>query len=1194
MYLKRLEIQGFKSFADTLKLDFNKGISAVVGPNGSGKSNIADSIRWVLGEQSAKTLRGAKMEDVIFAGTQNRKPLGFAEVTITLDNSDGKIPISFGEVSVTRRVYRSGESEYSINGTSCRLRDIYELFMDTGVGKEGYSIIGQGQIDRILSSKPEDRRFLFEEAVGIVKYKNRKLEAEKKLEIEKQNLIRVEDIISELEKQIQPLSIQAEKAKEYLSIKEKLKVVDLNIFIEEADILRKELSSLEESLSINEEELMRQKDLYTKQKEDYTRLRKEIDKTEEEIFQIQNNISDIKMLIEKIEGDNKAILQDIHHLNQDIRRLQNECDQIQDKVIQKDEEKVQLSFKAKGLTLELNSKKQILAEKEVQFNELTKLLSTSETEIEKFKSDIIEKMNQSSELKSSIQKMKGFLEQIENRRSQIEIEKSRIKTQHKEQTVHLKALNKMHEDKRGKIQAIQNDIDALIMHNEHIFEVIHQQSNSIGNLTEKMHQMKSRQQILDQMEKEYEGFNKSVKNILRLKQENPQHWQGICGVVAELVKVPDGYETSIEVALGSSMQNIVTTNEEVSKKVIEYLRKNQLGRATFLPLSAIKGKELGKEKHQLLKEDGVLGIASSIISYEPIYHNVISYLLGRVIVVKDLDCGITLAKKYDHKYKIVTLEGDVLNVGGSMTGGSIYQKSSNIFSRSRELRELTTELNAVIHQLEEAKNELIQYEKIKNQNLREIENKKSILQKLNIEIISRNHEIQQCKEAISRIEEKKKQFTLEEEQLEIQYKDISAKLSERNMLLDTIEKDIVEIHSKVDTHQSHIQSERALKEDLTQSITELKIQISSLEQNNNHMNENMKRIEDEIQNLILEKQKKEEEIKNCFIETELKQKEIQENKNRIENLYLSLKEKTESQNGLQESKKQSLINLQEHEEKIEHTTKNIELIQQEIHRIENKKTKFKFEQENLFNHIWEEYEETYNSALNFKQDMGSITQMKKLSAEYNAQIRNLGHINLNAINEYEKVKERYEFLSTQKEDILNAEHKLRNIIQDLTTSMEKQFKENFAVISSNFNEVFRELFGGGQAHLQLTEEENVLESGIEIIAQPPGKKLQNMMLLSGGERALTAIALLFSILKMKPSPFCILDEIEAALDDANVNRFAHYLKRFGDQTQFIVITHRKGTMEVADTLYGVTMQEQGISKLLSVKLSDVQENEEAS
>ena len=790
--------------------------------------------------------------------------------------------------------------------------------------------------------------------------------------------------------------------------------------------------------------------------------------------------------------------------------------------------------------------------------------------------------------------MKGFLEQIENRRSQIEIEKSRIKTQHKEQTVHLKALNKMHEDKRGKIQAIQNDIDALIMHNEHIFEVIHQQSNSIGNLTEKMHQMKSRQQILDQMEKEYEGFNKSVKNILRLKQENPQHWQGICGVVAELVKVPDGYETSIEVALGSSMQNIVTTNEEVSKKVIEYLRKNQLGRATFLPLSAIKGKELGKEKHQLLKEDGVLGIASSIISYEPIYHNVISYLLGRVIVVKDLDCGITLAKKYDHKYKIVTLEGDVLNVGGSMTGGSIYQKSSNIFSRSRELRELTTELNAVIHQLEEAKNELIQYEKIKNQNLREIENKKSILQKLNIEIISRNHEIQQCKEAISRIEEKKKQFTLEEEQLEIQYKDISAKLSERNMLLDTIEKDIVEIHSKVDTHQSHIQSERALKEDLTQSITELKIQISSLEQNNNHMNENMKRIEDEIQNLILEKQKKEEEIKNCFIETELKQKEIQENKNRIENLYLSLKEKTESQNGLQESKKQSLINLQEHEEKIEHTTKNIELIQQEIHRIENKKTKFKFEQENLFNHIWEEYEETYNSALNFKQDMGSITQMKKLSAEYNAQIRNLGHINLNAINEYEKVKERYEFLSTQKEDILNAEHKLRNIIQDLTTSMEKQFKENFAVISSNFNEVFRELFGGGQAHLQLTEEENVLESGIEIIAQPPGKKLQNMMLLSGGERALTAIALLFSILKMKPSPFCILDEIEAALDDANVNRFAHYLKRFGDQTQFIVITHRKGTMEVADTLYGVTMQEQGISKLLSVKLSDVQENEEAS
>ncbi|MDK2789386.1 MAG: chromosome segregation protein, partial [Epulopiscium sp.] len=635
MYLKRLEIQGFKSFADTLKLDFNKGISAVVGPNGSGKSNIADSIRWVLGEQSAKTLRGSKMEDIIFAGTQNRKPLGFAEVTITFDNSDGKIPISFGEVSITRRIYRSGESEYSINGTSCRLRDIYELFMDTGVGKEGYSIIGQGQIDRILSSKPEDRRFLFEEAVGIVKYKNRKLEAEKKLEIERQNLIRVEDIISELEKQIQPLSLQAEKAKEYLSIKEKLKIVDLNIFIEEADQLRKELTTLEESSSINEEELMRQKNFLSDQKEEYARIRQEIDKTEEEIFQIQNNISDIKTLIEKIEGDNKVILQEIHHLSQDIRRLQNECEQLQGKVVQKDEEKVQLSFKANGITLELKSKKAILEEKEHHFNELTKLLSASETEIERFKSDIIEKMNQSSDLKSNIQKMKGLLEQIENRRNQIETEKSRIKSQYKEQEVHLKALNKIHEDKQSKIQILQKDIDELKVQNKQILEAIQQKNRHTSALTEKMHQLKSRQQILEQMEKEFEGFSKSVKSILRLKQEHPESWKGICGVVAELVKVPEGYETAIEVALGSSMQNIVTTTEEVSKKAIEYLRKNQLGRSTFLPLSAIKEKELGKEKNQLMQEEGVLGIASSIISYEPIYHNVISYLLGRVIIVKD-------------------------------------------------------------------------------------------------------------------------------------------------------------------------------------------------------------------------------------------------------------------------------------------------------------------------------------------------------------------------------------------------------------------------------------------------------------------------------------------------------------------------------------------------------------------------------
>lgn len=1194
MYLKRLEIQGFKSFADILRLDFHKGISAVVGPNGSGKSNIADSIRWVLGEQSAKTLRGAKMEDIIFAGTQNRKPLGFAEVSITLDNTDGKIPISFGEVTITRRVYRSGESEYSINRSACRLKDIYELFMDTGIGKEGYSIIGQGQIDRILSSKPDDRRFLFEEAVGIVKYKNRKLEADKKLEIEKQNLIRIEDIISELEKQIQPLYLQAEKTKEFLCIKEKLRIIDLNVFIVEADSLKNELDSIKKTTTINEEQLLIQKELQIKQKQEYALLRENLDKIEEEIFKVQNNISDIKTEIEKSEGNNKVLVQTIHHLNQDIKRLQDESTKLEIKKSQTEEEKLKLYFKENGLALELKSKKEILEENEKQFNELSKLLSLSETEIDRFKSDIIEKMNHSSDLKSIVQKMKGILEQVENRKIQIQAEKSRMNSHYNEQEVHLKALNKIHNDNDCQIQALQKNIDDLISLNGQVIEAISKKSNTLNILTEKMHQIKSRQQLLEQMEREYEGFNKSVKNILRFKQENSSTWQGICGVVAELIKVPKGYETAIEAALGSSIQNIVTTTEEVSKKAIEYLRKNQLGRATFLPLSAIKEKELGKEKEQILKEEGVIGTASSITKYASAYHNVISYLLGRVIIVKNLDYGVTIAKKYNHKYKIVTLEGDILNSGGSMTGGSIYQKANNFFTRTRELSELTSELNEIIKSVEDLREALIDHKKTKNQNILLIEDNKAAIQELNIKNISINHEMQQCREILLKIEEKKNQFAIEEEQLEIQYDDTVLRLSQKTKILHSIEKEIEEIHSKVESYQSHIQSERISKEDLTKNITEQRIQISSLEQSANHTYESIERLEKEINTLLIEKELKEKEIITSSEKIELKQKEIQSNRTRIQELLQCLQEKTNILNELQESKKQNIIRLQEYEEIIDKVTKTIELIQQEIHRIENKKTKFKLEQENLYNRIWEEYEETYNSAIVYKDNLGSISEMKKQSLEYKNQIKNLGNINLDAVKEYEKVKERYEFLSAQREDIISAEQKLRNIIKELVVSMEKQFKENFTVISNNFNEVFNELFAGGKAYLQLTDEENILESGIEIIAQPPGKKLQNMMLLSGGERALTAIALLFSILKMKPSPFCILDEIEAALDDANVNRFAQYLKNFGDQTQFVVITHRKGTMEVADTLYGVTMQEQGISKLLSVKLSDVQDNEEAS
>ncbi|NLK20979.1 MAG: chromosome segregation protein SMC [Epulopiscium sp.] len=1194
MNLKRLEIQGFKSFADYLKLDINKGITAVVGPNGSGKSNIADSVRWVLGEQSPKTLRGAKMEDVIFSGTQNRKPLGFAEVSITLDNSDGKIPISYGEVTVTRRVYRSGESEYFINRTSCRLKDIHELFMDTGVGKEGYSIIGQGQIDRVLSTKPEDRRFLFEEAVGIVKYKSRKQEAEKKLELEKQNLIRVRDIILELEKQIEPLSIQAERAKQYLDIKEKLKEVELNLFIQEADLLKEELSSLEGSFSINKEELNKQKEVQTKQKEECTCLKRALEEIENKIFQTQNEILELRTSIEKTGGSNKVIQQQIEHCLLNVKRLQDECSKVDSKKRVVEDEKTQAAVKSRGLSLNLKAKKALLEEKENNFYEITHLLTSNETKIEDFKSDIIEKMNESSEIKTIIQKLTGSIEQLDNRKEQIKTEKAKNQTQYKESQIHLKALHKLQQDQELQKQKSEEQINKLTDMNHHLAHKINGETINLNNLTEKMHRYKSRQQVLNQMKKEYEGFNKSVKSILKLKQNNPKAWGGICGVVAELIQVPRGYETAIEVALGSSMQNIVTTTEEATKDAIEYLKKNQLGRATFLPHSAIRARELGNEKDSLLKEKGILGIASTLVTYDSFYNNIISYLLGRVLVVTNLDYGIALAKKYKHRYKIVTLEGDILNTGGSMTGGSIYQKSSNIFARNRELIELSHELNKLIEAIKETQRHLEDHKHLRDLNISKIEKEKEKLQEINMGLLSKTHEIKQCKELINQLEDKEKQLLIEMEQLGIQHKETSLTLIEKSNQLKEMDNEIEKIHSRIESHQLNLQEEKISKDALAEEITKLRIEISSLQQDTNHIYQDIERLEKEITTLTLEKEQREKEIKTYKEQKEEKKKEIQKNKEEIKTLDLTLEKKLEEQVSLQEAKKSKATKLDVYEGAMDKTTENVELLTQEINRIENKKIKLKLEQENLYNTIWEEYEQTYHSALKFKTDMGTVSTMKKQSIEYKNLIKGLGNINLDAISENQKVKERYQFLSEQKQDILSAEQKLYSIIKELTTSMEKQFTQNFATISDNFNEVFKELFGGGKGYLQLTDEENVLESGIEIIAQPPGKKLQNMMLLSGGEKALTAIALLFSILKMKPSPFCILDEIEAALDDANVNRFAGYLSKFDKDAQFIVITHRKGTMEAADTLYGVTMQEQGISKLLSVKLSDLQENEEAS
>ena len=1180
MYLKRLEMQGFKSFADKTVLEFMPGITSVIGPNGSGKSNISDAIRWILGEQSMKSLRGAKTQDIIFAGTQNRKSLGFAEASLIFDNTDGSLPIEYSEVTITRKIYRSGETGYYINKVPCRLKDVVELFMDTGIGRDGYSIIGQGKIDEILSNKSEDRRHIFEEAAGIVKYRARKEETEKKLEQTKLNLLRINDILSELENNIEPMQQQAEKAKKYLNLKEELKKIEIGLFLYNIDKNKKSLEELTEDEKIMNDTLNQEEGKLEKIKISKEELKSEIDEIITHIEELQNIGFESQKEIEQINSNINVSQTKIENNIENITRYKTDIENLENKIAELSEEVENRKNKKENLQKNKEKFENELKAKETELGEILEKLSTKELEIEKIKQQIEENVDQKYELQSQASIGNANIENNIKRQSQ-------IKQEITNNVFELDKIRMKKEDIFKNFQQIEQERNTLLkqieeINNEKIkFEAKVKEYNlQIENYTNEQRMKKSRHDFLVETEKEKEGYVKSVKQLLVDCEKNAELKKGMHGVLANIISVPKEYETAIEMSLGASLQNIVTESEEDAKKLIEYLKTNNFGRASFLPISAVKGKKLESIKG---KKDGIIGLASDIVTYDDKYKQIIFNLLGRTVIVDQMQNAIRIAKENNYSFRIVTIGGDIINPSGVMTGGSISKKTVNILGRSREIESLKNEIKSLETKIKQITNEKEKYiSEFEDENT-ELENLEKNLQEIDITYATEKQRVSSIDENI----EKNKNIIekLKQEQIKLKNNEEEFKKEKSNT-----ENEIQKIAEENEKNQKIVEEfSEANKEsqqyidDLNLDITNLKISVSSFYESENSIKEMTEMLNKEIELNTKNIETKKEQIQKA----EQENIEMTENIKTLEKNIEKVKEKVQnSGSNIEKMKKDRTEKNEKLSKKEEEQTaefKIIEDLKAQIVKLEVKKTKLDEEITDIVNKMWEEYEITPNNVNDYeKPENVSLTQRKVNSLR--TEIKELGSVNVDSIEEYKNLKQRYDFMCEQRVDLEETMAKLRNVIQEMLEIMKKQFKEKFEIINNNFGQVFRELFGGGSAEVILTDENNILECGIEITVQPPGKKLQNMTLLSGGEKAFTAIALLFAILKINPAPFCVLDEIEAALDDVNVYRYAEYLKNFSKNTQFLIITHRKGTMEAADTVYGVTMEEKGISKLLSIKL----------
>lgn len=1180
MYLKSIEVYGFKSFANKIVFKFHDGITAIVGPNGSGKSNVADAVRWVLGEQSAKQLRGSKMEDVIFSGTQLRKPMGYAYVAITLDNSDHQLPIEYEEVTVARRVYRSGESEYLINGSACRLRDVQELFLDTGIGKEGYSIIGQGQIDKILSGKPEERRELFDEAAGIMKYKKRKAAAERELAEEQLNFSRITDILSEIEKQVGPLQKQSEVAKEYLRFKEALKKLEINLFLLEYERNEKNKAEIDGKVTAVTEELEKTQKAYENTRQEYERLEQELEQSSEKIEAKKEQRTKFLMLIQEKEGEIRLMQEKIASIQlSDSHYQQRQKMLLMDQTTKK-EGLFHLQAEEKDILLSLQEAKKRQEAVQEEREKLRKKLEDYNKVIEQCNQLVLQGMSQATESKTKLQHFATLEEQNSIKKSELVQRMLQHKSEEAEYAEKIEGIEQEYQEITEKIVTYEEDISQLE-------QQINEQKEKVQEITAAMEQMErermqaaSRLDALKNLSERYDGYGTAIRKIM----EQKAHTSGIIGVVADIIKVEAKYETALEIALGASIQNIVTKEEATAKKMVEYLKVNKLGRATFLPLTSITAREVGQGQEKALKESGVLGYANTLVQVAEEYTELIKFLVGRTLVVDTMENALALAKKYKYSLRIVTLEGEQLNPGGSISGGA-YKNNSNLLGRRREMEDLEQIVEKWKKQVETLSKEREQIREVKEMVATELSTARQQLQELLLKQTTVKLHLSKTKEQLTQLQKDYVWIEQEVQSLEYKKKENETSVLTLQEQLKQIETSIAEATIKTKEYTALMEQEKLAEEELSKKYGAFVVEGAGLEQNLQFTKENQKRLEQELERLLDEEKRLKEENGSTKERLEEQEKGIQTALVAVTKWKQQVEQETGVLEKLERKKADITKGHKDFFSKREELSAHMTQLDKEIYRFHNQQERLQESMNSQADYMWEEYEITVEGAKKYKDTtLPAYTGIKKEIAELKSGIKALGDVNVNAIEDYKNLSERYELYTNQRQDLLEAEEALRKIIEQLDKEMRKQFQEKFMAIKQQFDIVFRELFGGGKGTLELMEEEDILTAGIRIIAQPPGKKLQNMMQLSGGEKALTAIALLFAIQNLKPSPFCLLDEIEAALDDSNVGRYAKYLHKLTKHTQFIVITHRRGTMASADTLYGITMQEKGVSTLVSVNL----------
>ena len=1183
MYLKSIEMQGFKSFAGKTKLEFHEGITGIVGPNGSGKSNVADAVRWVLGEQSARQLRGGNMQDIIFAGTEKRKPLGFASVAITLDNSDRQLRYDAEEVTVTRRLYRSGESEYLLNGRNCRLRDIHELFYDTGIGKEGYSIIGQGQIERILSGKPEDRRELFDEAAGIVTFKRRKIASLKKLEQEESNLVRVTDILTELTRQLGPLEKQAAKAETYLVKRDELRQMDIQLFLLESAGTEVQQKELEEKKKIVSGQLDETNESLERTRTEYDEIEKQLEELEEKIGKNRDDLQKAALLKQESEGQIRVLEEQIRAsksnrelFRERMDRIQEECERRKEAASQQEAEKIQLQ----ELLQEARKTKE---KKEEAVREIQQEIQDHAQQAERGRADTIDLLNDRTAIRERIQRYDTMREQIGIRKAELSARMLEMKEDTAAEEKKERELEKVLADVTAKAESRRREMSEKEGNSESLrvkLETAHQQMDTCQT---NYHRDSSRLESLRNIAERYEGYGNSVKKIMEQKKNNP----GIHGVLADLIKTQKKYETAIETALGGHLQNVVTDNESTAKYLIEYLKRGHFGRATFLPLTSVRNTDEFRKK-DVLRENGVLGKADELVQYDDVYSGIIGQLLGKTIVVDTIDHAIAIGRKYAHNVRMVTLEGDLLSPGGSMTGGA-FKYNSNLLGRKRQITELEESTRSLKRELGELQKS-IEEDRAKRTKLREeISILSDELQNLTLEQNTAQLNLDAGREHAEALRAEYGKLRDECIEIENQVEEITATSSMIREELTRSEEKEKELENSISSLREAENALREKEQEALQKQDEARLEYSNRQQQVTFAEEKRKTAEEELRRIMEEKKALEDNLQEEGGDIQTKEEEISSIRSTIAALEEGIQEGERSASEWQVQKEELTQNHREFFTQRDALTEQRSRLEQEQFRLETQEEKLIESMDHLVNYLYEEYQLTPDQAAGYR--FGEIpprAQLRKDIKERKAEIRALGDVNVNAVEEYKELRERHDFLSAQHQDLVTAADTLHGIINELDDGMRRQFKEKFTEIREKFDKVFKELFGGGKGTLELVEEEDILESGIQIISQPPGKKLQNMMQLSGGEKALTAIALLFSIQDLKPSPFCLLDEIEAALDDNNVGRFSKYLHKLTKNTQFIVITHRRGTMTAADRLYGITMQEKGISTMVSVDLIESQ------